>query len=160
MRHGRREEFAALEFRWGESIPDAHDPATFASAKLSWQWPEGTPQAGMRLLYADLLEARRRWPALADRRHTTATLLRPAGGPSRRGSPGGGAVLRIERGRRPGLLALANLGPNAEPLPARGREGLDVLLSTEDERYGGSRRADALPTELLPFEILVYGCKP
>ena len=40
--------------------------ATFASAKLSWSWPEGTFRAGLRRLYRDLLAARREWPALRD----------------------------------------------------------------------------------------------
>ncbi len=77
VRRGRREEFAAMEFEWGEQIPDPQDPATFDSAKLAWQWPEGTFHAKLRRLYADLLAARRRWPGLMDRTRTTARVVRP-----------------------------------------------------------------------------------
>ncbi len=68
VRRGRREEFAALSFQWGTEIPDPQSPDTFAAAKLGWSWPEGSPQAQLRRLYRDLLAARRRWPALRDRR--------------------------------------------------------------------------------------------
>jgi maltooligosyltrehalose trehalohydrolase len=42
VRRGRREEFAALDFQWGDQIPDPQDARTFESAKLVWHWPEGT----------------------------------------------------------------------------------------------------------------------
>ena len=96
VRRGRRREFADLEFQWQAEIPDPQDPRTFAAAKLAWAWPEGSPQAQLRQLYQDLLRARRRWPAIRDRRHTAARLLR-------RGSArcGGRAVLAGARaGRR------------------------------------------------------------
>ena len=47
-------------------VPDPGAQATFASARLSWSWPEGTARAGLRRLYRDLLTARREWPALRD----------------------------------------------------------------------------------------------
>ncbi len=59
VREGRREEFAALEFEWGEEILDPQDPATFAAARLSWEWSGDSPAAEMRRLYTDLLRARR-----------------------------------------------------------------------------------------------------
>ena len=48
-------------------IPDPQAEETFQSRGSTWQWPDGSPQAGMRRLYAALLAARRNWPALADR---------------------------------------------------------------------------------------------
>ena len=108
VRRGRREEFAALAFHWGSEIPDPQDPETFAAAKLDWAWPEGSPQAQLRQLYQDLLAARRRWPALRDRRHTAA---RAAERPAELDRIGDGqpALLVLQRGGDDGLLAVANL---------------------------------------------------
>src|SRR5262249_46950288 len=94
VREGRKREFDA--FAWQGEVPDPHGEDTFESARLSWSWPEGTPRAGLRRLYRDLLAARREWPALRDFQRRAA---RPPGheqgrapprrGP-RRGAPGGG----------------------------------------------------------------------
>jgi maltooligosyltrehalose trehalohydrolase len=83
VRRGRRQEFADLAFQWGTDIPDPQAPETFAAAKLDWTWPEGSPHAQIRRLYQDLLAARRRWPALRDRRHTKARLLAESCHPER-----------------------------------------------------------------------------
>ena len=90
VRRGRREEFAALAFQWGAEIPDPQAAETFAAAKLAWAWPEGSPHAQLRQLYQDLLAARRQWPALRDRRHTSARLLSTLASPSGRGAGGEG----------------------------------------------------------------------
>ena len=72
VREGRREEFAALAFEWDTEIPNPNAVETFLSAKLSWAWPEGSFAARFRSLVRHLLEARRTWPPLIDRRHTSA----------------------------------------------------------------------------------------
>ena len=77
VRRGRREEFAALRFKWAVEIPDPQSPETFLSAKLEWSWPEGSAHAKHRRLYQDLLAARRQWPALRDRQRTNARLIDP-----------------------------------------------------------------------------------
>ncbi len=132
VRRGRREEFAALEFRWGSDIPDPQDSKTFVAAKLGWAWPEGSAQAQLRQLYQDLLAARRRWPALRDRRHTHARLLN---GSESKDS----AVLVLQRGGDGGLLVLANLTMQNLSITALELGGRNLLLSTEDVRYGGGR---------------------
>jgi maltooligosyltrehalose trehalohydrolase len=58
-REGRRREFAAFAEFAGEEVPDPQDPATFERSKLTG---EGEP-AGLRDLYARLLEARRELPS-------------------------------------------------------------------------------------------------
>src|SRR5262249_28616054 len=73
VREGRRREFAA--FAWQGEVPDPHGEATFASARLSWSWPEGTFSAALRRLYADLLAARRCWTGLRDFRRRPSRLL-------------------------------------------------------------------------------------
>lgn len=149
VRRGRREEFAALAFRWGAEIPDAQDAKTFAAAKLDWEWPEGSASAKRRQLYRDLLSARRRWPALRDRQHTTAELL---GGSGSNDS----AILILRRGEGEPIVAVANLTPNTLSLDALELGGKRIVLSTEDVCYGGSRLLGELPEEILPHELLIY----
>ncbi len=173
VRRGRREEFAALMFRWGVDIPDPHSPETFNAAKLAWSWPAGSPQAQLRRLYQDLLAARRRWPALRDRRQTAARMLNVSGA-----EQGDLPVLLLRRGGEQSVLAVANLTASPIPLAAvalvetraaqrsdspceetppdcnRGalKSGVSacdtlVLLSTEDARYGGDRAGLPPPVE-------------
>ena len=136
VRRGRREEFAALAFQWGTEIPDPQAPETFAAAKLGWAWPEGSAEWQRRQLYQDLLAARRRWPALAERRHTAARLVGASAAANQECQP---ALLVLRRGNDEGLLAVANLTPQETPMPALELDPMVLLLSTEDERYGGSR---------------------
>jgi maltooligosyltrehalose trehalohydrolase len=82
VREGRKKEFDA--FSWQGEVPDPQAEETFASARLSWSWPEGTPRAGLRRLYRDLLAARREWPALCDFEDRSARLVDGLG-PSREG---------------------------------------------------------------------------
>jgi maltooligosyltrehalose trehalohydrolase len=148
VRRGRREEFARRSFVWGSEIPDPQSPETFAAAKLRWAWPEGSRQAQLRRLYQDLLAARRQWPALRDREHTTARVV--DGGLDRP------AVLVVERGLGEALRVVANLASRAVVLPLPELAAGQLLLSTEDARYGGSRAADQSPLRLGPYEMLVF----
>ncbi len=153
VRRGRRQEFAAPRLPWGSDrpdpqdsdrlgldLPDPQDPGTFAAAKLTWTWPEGTAQAQLRQLYQDLLAARRRWPALRDWRRTNAQLLDEPGSKAP-------ALFVLRRGGDDGILAVANFTMQELPLAALELGGRDVLLSTEDARYGGGRRGAALSTQ-------------
>ena len=111
VRRGRRAEFAALEFQWNGVIPDPQAEETFRSAVLEWSWPAGSWRAKLRRLYQDLLAARRSWPPLDDREHTTADLLPIPGDKDGRTS-----LLVIERGSDERLVACANLNSVAAPL--------------------------------------------
>jgi maltooligosyltrehalose trehalohydrolase len=181
VRRGRREEFATLRFKWGIEIPDPQAAETFAAAKLSWSWPEGSPRAQLRQLYRDLLAARRQWPALRDRGQTFARLVGPdvAGeAPHRRprvsgssatadtGADGGTAesapatgpaVLLLQRGGEAGIRAAANLTGEPASLAGLDLGGGELLLSTENERYGGARRSHHRREEVLPYEMLIFG---
>lgn len=145
VRRGRREEFAALAFRWGHEPLDPHAEETFAAAVLSWEWPSGTEQAGLRSLYRTLLAARRTCPALADRRHTAARLVDD------------GSLLELRRGRSPSLVAWLNLSTDAVSFDPSRCEGRSILLSTAEARFGGRRQALDELNELLPHELLVAG---
>jgi len=154
VRRGRRQEFAELEFQWGAEIPDPQDAKTFAAAKLEWAWPEGSAHAQRRHLYQDLLAARRRWPGLRDRRHTSARLLNASGVEDCDDSD---ALLVLQRGGDEGVLAVANLAMQALSLAALQLDGREVLLSTEDARYGGDRLHDHSCEQIFPYELLVFG---
>ena len=110
-------------------------PETFAAAKLAWAWPEGSPQAQLRQLYQDLLAARRRWPALRDRRHTAARLLNDPGAEIGQDSP----LLVLQRGGDERRAGRGQSHGRAQPMPETQVAGRTLLLSTEDAYYGGSR---------------------
>jgi maltooligosyltrehalose trehalohydrolase len=149
VRAGRRREFA--NFAWQGEVPDPQAESTFAAARLSWSWPEGTPRAGLRRLYADLLTARRQWPALGDFRDRTAQL-----------QPGaeGGFLLELVRGGpavEPGKTVQIHFNlPDRRQPPPRALDA-ELLFTSEAERYGGVRRAGTRPGELLPFECVAFG---
>jgi maltooligosyltrehalose trehalohydrolase len=178
VRRGRREEFAALNFQWGSEILDPQAPETFAAAKLTWAWPEGSTHSQLRHLYQDLLAARRRWPALRDRRHTRARLAGTRCHPEqseRHPVRGGGypldsdeilrraqddnrpALLVLQRGGDDGLLAVANLTMQNVSMAELKVDDKEALLSTEDSRYGGCRLQDHPWDEILPHELLIFG---
>jgi len=141
VRQGRRREFAA--FAWQGEVPDPQDEGTFASAKLSWSWPEGTPRAGLRRLYADLLAARREWPGLLDVRRRPGRLLE-------------GPMVELIRGEGDSALrALLNLSDRLVPLPGPTEQGR-ALFASEARRYAGAREGDVID-RLLPYEAVIFG---
>ena len=148
VREGRQREFAA--FTWQGEVPDPHAEDTFAASRLSWSWPEGSARAGLRRLYADLLAARRQWPALRDFDARTSRLLPDAEG---------GALLLLVRGGRepqPGTTVQAFFNLSGQPQPLSAGAG-KLLFSSEAERYHGRRKADGPVNELLPHECVVFG---
>jgi maltooligosyltrehalose trehalohydrolase len=107
---GRREEFVA--FGWDpDAVPDPHDPATFAMAKLDWAEREREPHAGMLAWYSGLIALRREIPGLRDGDRAAV---------SADGSPGG--LLIVRRGP---ISVLANLGG----APVRTEEAGEVRLA-------------------------------
>ena len=151
VRKGRHAEFAGQK-----DLPDPQAELIFGLAQLSWTWPEGSMQAGLRLLYHDLLSARRRWPALKDFRMRRAELLPDTNHPG---------VLRFVRGghlpeEKGALVAYFNLSADPQPLPETGEIGCCCsmcLLSSEDQSYGGDRTRSRPLDGLLPYEFQVYG---
>jgi maltooligosyltrehalose trehalohydrolase len=149
VREGRQKEFDA--FAWQGEVPDPQSEETFASARLSWSWPEGTQRAGLRRLYRDLLSARREWPALRDFERRSAR-LRP--------DANQGPVLELVRGDDPGgaaIRAFFNLGDRPAPLPGGAPAGTAVLFHSEAAAYGGSGREARRIAELSPFAYVVLG---
>jgi maltooligosyltrehalose trehalohydrolase len=144
VREGREREFA--EFAEAGVLPDPLDESTFDSARLSWSWPEGTPRAGLRRLYADLLAARREWPALRDFERRSARLL-----PDEESGP----VLLVVRGVS--AMVVANLSETIQLLPPEAAQGGEILFRSESIRYGGAARDGGPRAELAPFEVVVFG---
>jgi maltooligosyltrehalose trehalohydrolase len=145
VRKGRREEFAA--FAWQGDVPDPQAEETFRSAVLSWCWEE-PKRAGLRRLYADLLTARRTWPALRDFERRSARIL-----------PGDQVLELVRGGKKPEpvktVTAYFNLTDRPAPLPQVGR-GESVMFRSELVRYGGT--VEALSAEpLRPFECVTVG---
>jgi hypothetical protein len=104
--------------------------------------------AGVRRLYADLLAARRRWPALCDFVHRSARLVAP------------GALRLVRGGREPGAETAEvffNLTPEPRPVPAGIPAGHALLFSSELARYHGRRASAVAVKELLPFECVAFG---
>ena len=147
---GRRAEFAA--FAWEVDVPDPQVASTFDAAKLSWQWPAGSQRAGLRQLYADLLRARKEWPALSDLRHRQARL------------ENGGKLLTLLRGdlQHPDsqILACFSLCEEVSPLPDHVTDTRRILLRSEDRRYGGTASHGTTGRHLAPFEFAVIGGQP
>jgi maltooligosyltrehalose trehalohydrolase len=151
VREGRQNEFAC--FAWQGEVPDPHAEGTFASSRLSWSWPEGSRQAGLRRLYADLLSARRKWPALAVFCRRCARLLP---------DENTGSVLELVRGARPpeggGLLQVVfNLVDRPQPLAEGVGTNQEVVFSSEAGKYQGSRARVERLRELLPYECVAFG---
>ena len=151
VRRGRREEFAALAFAWGGEIPDPQARETFLAAKLDWQW-SSADRAARRRLYADLLAARRRWPALRDQQHTAAR----AGGCRRRlqspilwravrRSATGVASYSLDRaaGRQPGAdrVCQSHVPPPAFAAAGLGGPGIIIEHGSPVVRRPARRRA-------------------
>ncbi|MGE5193233.1 MAG: malto-oligosyltrehalose trehalohydrolase [Deltaproteobacteria bacterium] len=151
-RRGRRQEFAAAA--WGDEVPDAQAESTFESAKLSWSWPAGSWQAGLRRLYYDLLTLRRfRLPLSEFREH--------AAGFAENGAVTA-AILRLRRygvcnQKTTELVALFNLTDRPRALQGEDRPAAGLLMSSESSCYGGGRTAEDPAAVLLPFEFQVFG---
>ncbi len=156
VREGRQKEFAS--FAWQGEVPDPQSEATFASARLSWSWPDGSFHAGLRRLYTDLLSARKHWPALKDLSHRSARLL-----PSEQEGP----ILELIRGGgspedRQTLRIFFNLTGERQLLPALDIQnikagGKRLLFSSEDRTYQGERTSSEEIQDMLPWECLVFG---
>jgi maltooligosyltrehalose trehalohydrolase len=145
VREGRRAEFRA--FAWQGQVPDPHEEATFAASRVSWDWSD-PHRAGVRRLYADLLAARRAWPALADYTHRSARVLP---------DEDTRAILEFVRGEAgKAVHVCCNLTAErqAAPGPASGEA---LLFSSESAGYQGERTQTDSLAQLLPHECLVFG---
>jgi maltooligosyltrehalose trehalohydrolase len=148
VRQGRKREFAELVGAAGQ-VPDPHADETFASARLTWSWPDGSVHAAIRRLYRDLLTARKRWPALRDFTTRATRLLPDDKHPS---------IIEFTRGpENHRIRAHFNLTPETQALPTPPAASESVLFCSEYTHYCGARRRDEPVKSLHPFECLVLG---
>jgi maltooligosyltrehalose trehalohydrolase len=136
---GRRAEFASFAAFAGETVPDPQEYATFARSKLRWEERAAPPHAQIEQLYRDLLDLRRRHPALRERSRGSVAVAAL-----------GERTLALRRSTidtsGAALLALIHLGGTAVRVdlsaraetaaPAGARWAL--LLDSEAPQYGGS----------------------
>jgi maltooligosyltrehalose trehalohydrolase len=136
VRNGRKKEFNA--FGWEREFLDPQSPATFEASKLDWSRTSHSPHTELLRLYRDLLELRRRIPALAGCRKD---LTRVYGDEERR-------FLVVERRDPAGasVLALFNLFGTEQPIPVLAAIGCyRLLLATSDPLYAGPKGVDRPP---------------
>jgi maltooligosyltrehalose trehalohydrolase len=143
VRQGRKRDYGLVG-----NVPDPQAKGSFFSSKLSWSWPEGSPRAGLRNLYHDLLEARRTWPALRDTLHRAAQFVK-------NDSPT--KVVQLVRGGTEVhdtgcIVAYFNFGDAVEALPPLVDKRR--LFTSEDARYVGS---GTTPGQIGPYECVVFG---
>ncbi len=141
VREGRQREFKEFVSS-PHDVPDANELATFESAKLSWSWPQGSWHAGLRMLYRDLLTARRDWPMLKDLDNRKTQLL-----------PDSEQAEVIELRRGDNLFAYFNMLDRPVQVAMQGKR---LVFSSEHQQYGGERKT--LPNvgePMLPFECIV-----
>lgn len=146
VRNGRRDEFSS--FDWAGPPPDPQSEEVFEMARLSWSWPEGTPAAGLRRLYRDLIALRKTHPALHDFQTRHAELHSTSHGP----------ILGLSRGGSEGTVTIqAWLSLNEAPIPLEEvlATAERVLLWSESTDYGGSRLPTTCDLSLQPFEFVV-----
>ena len=152
VRRGRRAELASVKFAWKHEPPDPQSAETFDAAKLSWSWASDPSRAGLRALYADLLQARRKWPALRARHVTRADVIRTSTGNST-----GAACLCAELGDSERVTVWANLSAEPIDLPEQRPAGAAPVFSSAAAIYGGTRAANAEIKRLEPYECLAWG---
>ena len=128
---GRREEFkgfsAFSDPRVREQIPDPQAPETFERSKLRWEEQEQPKHAGIQALYRDLLALRRSEPALQERGRESWQVDEVGTN---------GITLRRSNSTSTLLLAVCLEGSLQVELPEGGN--WELVLGTEQERYGGS----------------------
>jgi maltooligosyltrehalose trehalohydrolase len=148
IRTGRKRDYALQ----GE-IPDPQDEGTFTASRLSWSWPAGSHQAGLRQLYRHLLAARLDWPPLRDTSRRAARLWPDAAA---------GPLLELVRGSTAyddpaAIRILLNLTDSVQQLPADA-ERSRLLFSSEAAAYVGVLDVAHRPDRsLLPYECLAFG---
>jgi maltooligosyltrehalose trehalohydrolase len=151
VRAGRRQEFE--RFAWQGDIPDPHDPATFAAARLDRSRRTRPPGSHVFAWYRALMALRRDHPAL---RHPERERTRVGRS---------GRALTLHRWGL-GDAALVVLSVAAEPSQVElavpdGRWRL--VLDSEAARFGGAGgsapaavRGGSAPVALAPYQVLVY----
>jgi maltooligosyltrehalose trehalohydrolase len=140
---GRRAEFASFEGFYGETVPDPQAASTFMASKLNWHEVEEGEHGQTLALYRELLRLRGSLPAFSERRRSNF----------RSSQVGANAIaMRYLSPTGTGdLLVVVNLHGDldldlvgAEIMHPPEGQGWQVVMSTEDSRFGGSESLEEL----------------
>ncbi len=136
---GRRQEFrhfaAFRDPKTRESIPDPQAESTFTRTKLSWEELTVAPHAGVHALYQQFLALRQTHPAWRDRSlESWPALALGEGVIAFRTAPDVQPQALVVCDLREGL---PTLNPDDERLQAHNGHAWRLLLSSNDERFGG-----------------------
>jgi maltooligosyltrehalose trehalohydrolase len=136
VRAGRRSEFAG--FGWQGEVPDPQAVETFERSRIDWSSAGSPGHAGIRRLYHDLLELRRK--------------ERTVWGVAARVTAGTSDWIALRYGSLDGraLLAIFNVSSMAQTIvleeEAAGTTWQRVLATDEDRYGGGGGAADSVST--------------
>jgi maltooligosyltrehalose trehalohydrolase len=143
VREGRKREFASFEEKIGFADPDAS--STFEACRLDWSLPAAPSHRGLLELHRDLLALRRDLVSLRGcRRDLTKTHFDEAL-----------RWLAVERGAAEGEVSLliANLSDApVVPVPYAPAGTYELVLSTDDPKYGGSGTSLPQHVEIGPHD--------
>ncbi len=159
VRNGRREEFKA--FGWGEDVPDPFAVETFERSKLDRSKLEQPRHAAMRALYRELLQLRRREPALRPGGAQYRVTAEPFGGGADGAASDGVLFTELEPPDGGAWLGVFNLSTSeSAEVEVRGGAGKAVrlVLSTDDRTFGGAgavREAWTAPFDLPPATAIL-----
>ncbi len=138
---GRRKEFAGFpEFADAskrECIPDPQAEGTFLASKLRWEEIENPPHQAIWTLYRDCLHLRNHEPAFRPKERSTWSSELLAGGV---------ATIALH-GAEADYLILFQLTDQSPPITMEPE--WELVLSSEDERYGGKGRGAPGPQTLV-----------
>ena len=149
VRTGRRRDYALQG-----DVPDPQAEATFRASRLSWSWPAGSAQAGLRQLYRDLLAARQAWPALRNWTERRAKLWPDEGAP---------VILEFIRGGREpdpqrSISCYFNLTRHKQLIPATSPPSQVPLFTSAAAAYhAATEPGERIAGQLEPYECLVVG---
>ncbi|MCA9120127.1 MAG: malto-oligosyltrehalose trehalohydrolase [Planctomycetaceae bacterium] len=145
VRRGRLDDIKDSRIRRSGKIPIPAAQETFESAKLNWNWDDNRSRKNLRLLYQELLKARKSWPVLREHLRPTAKIIQSP-------TPDGPAakMLQLTYERAEGFVVLANLSASSGQLPTE-FSAYAQLLSTSSEV-----EVVAIDSSMLrPFELRV-----
>ncbi|HET6314790.1 MAG TPA: malto-oligosyltrehalose trehalohydrolase [Chloroflexia bacterium] len=140
---GRRAEFASFKGFHGETVPDPQAASTFMASKLNWHEVEEGEHGQILALYRELLRLRGSLPAFKERSRANFRSSQVAANAiaMRYLSPTGTDDLLVVVNLR-GDLELDFAG--AEIMQPPEGQRWQVVLSTEDSRFGGSGSLEEL----------------
>jgi maltooligosyltrehalose trehalohydrolase len=147
VRGGRRREFAASG--WAGNVPDPQAEASFTRSRLDWSRIGRPAHAQLRALYTDLLRLRRQEPEL----RPAAATIRVSHDETERWIRVGFSVSGSE------LVAAFNFAEEERTISLL--QPMDLMLSTENPRYGGQGGVRLVPDKVsLPRLSAVLLRKP